>query len=160
MIGEDLKLQDEALFSIGIVGNESKGFIKSLKQKGFVEVEESNKLLVTKINTEAVEKTLEEKLYDKELLRLIKENQGMNLTMIAFYIGKSKGVADKKIQDLIDVGFIVEAMPVVKPIRYYFSPDFVIEGEPVQTTKKMAAETRKREEEFEEKLQMMKNKKV
>ena len=161
LIGKDLELQNEVLYSIGIKGNRSEGFIRSLKAKGFIDMEETgSKLLVTKIHNEKVENMLEENLYDKELLGFIKENNGMNVTMIAFCTKKSINIADKRIRVLKDLGLIIDSKPLNKPSRYYFSSDFVIEGKQEQTRKKMIAEIRKREEEFEEKRQMMKNKKV
>lgn len=163
LLEKNRRFQKEVLFGFGIWRKRRMGFMESLKRKGFVDVEKSgSEFVVTKIYKENIEKMIEENLYDRELLRFIRaeENQGMSLNMIVFYTKKSKDVTDKKIKNLIDLGLIVGAMPTNKPSRYYFSPDFVIEGEPAQTTEKMVAAVRKREEEFKEKSQMMENKKV
>ncbi len=138
-------------------------FLISLIEKGFADIEKvGNKLIVEKIHMENIKRRLEEKLYDKKLLEFIKaeENQGMSIAMLGFYTKKSEAVLRKRVKELRGLELIVDERPVGSRSTCYFSPDFVIEGEPIQVTKKMAAEIRKREEEFEEKRQMMENKKV
>lgn len=154
LISKDPESQEEALSRLSIPVKKRYGFIESLKKKGFIDIkEDGNTVLVTKIHNEKIDNAIEEKLYDKRLLGFIKkeEHQGMNVAMITFYTKeRSIKVLGNKIKKLVRLELIVDAQPVNKPSRYYFSPDFVIKGYPEQTKIKRIEAIREREEEFKE----------
>lgn len=144
---------NNALKQVGVSAHRRMDFLISLIEKGYADIEKvGNKLIVEKIHMENIKRRLEEKLYDKKLLEFIKaeENQGMSIALLGFYTKRGEAVLRKKTQKLIDLGLIIDARPASRKSTCYFSPDFVIEGKPGQTTVKMLAVIRKRIEEFEE----------
>ena len=136
--------------------------VRELKQAGLLEVKketEKNNNFSKKSRIGCLEKKNENNLYDERIFSLIKENQGMNSSMIGFYIKKSSNYVSTEIKKLLDQKKIVFIQPFNRKSTFYFSSDFIIEGElRRKTVVRMVDKIKETTKEFEEKRQMLQSK--
>lgn len=138
-------------------------YMRRLEEKGILEREErGNKFLVKGVHMEKVEKMIKENLYDRELTELIKQKPGMDAEQIFYYVETPSSTIDKRLQKLRRFGLVKAVKPFQNIKRYfYFSPDFIREGETGAETRKRVAEQiketkRKFEDEKKNKLNFKK----